>query len=182
MARPTGPRGKSGFYSESGADPRSGLLAFYERVHRAKEEGLDAMALQLVGQIKVELSTPGQGRVYRFARIRRDGTIKRNKRGRILFRTHHASAAGDPPAVDTGKLRNSIDFERITRGVGAQLTGAGPRITTGRRVGTATKYAPWLENGTSRILPRPFMAPAVRKVRTAMGNTLVGRLRSAVGT
>lgn len=59
---------------------------------------------------------------------------------------HKASAPGDPPATDTGTLANSIESKR--EGLSAV-------------VWTEKKYAKWLEFGTRKIAPRPFMAPAV---------------------
>jgi hypothetical protein len=57
------------------------------------------------------------------------------------------SAAGDPPGVDTGKLRNSIRAERERAAQWA--------------ISTDTEYAAHLEFGTSRMAPRPFMAPGL---------------------
>lgn len=177
----SGRKGKGGFFSESGVDPRYGLVALYDRVHEAREEFLDAAAIAVVRQAKVELSTPGRGRVYLKPRFHRDGRRMRSKRGALLYIRHHASAPGDPPAPDSGNLRGSITFERVTRAVGADLTGSAPRLTTARRVGTNVEYAPALEDGTPRILPRPFMEPAIRKVSAAMGQQLVRRFRRVTG-
>jgi hypothetical protein len=57
------------------------------------------------------------------------------------------SAAGDPPGVDTGKLRNSIRAER--------------EKALRWSVSTDTEYGPHLEFGTSRMAPRPFMGPGL---------------------
>lgn len=66
---------------------------------------------------------------------------------RIRGRLHQASAPGQPPANLTGLLQRSIDFEQ--RGWDQMLFGA------------RAEYAPYLELGTSRIDPRPFLRPAV---------------------
>ena len=174
--RPTGGGKRGGFFSESGVDPRYGLRALYDRVYDAKEEFLDAAAIALVRQTKVELSTPGRGRVYLKPRFHRDGRRMRTKRGALMFIKHRASAPGDPPAVDTGNLRGSITFERVTKPLGANVTGGAPRITTARRVGTNVEYGPYLEFGTPRVAARPFLEPAVRKVSVALGRQLRGRL------
>lgn len=65
-------------------------------------------------------------------------------------RMHKASAAGEAPATDTGRLANSIqaDIE------GKQAT-----------VFTNVEYAPWLEFGTQAMEPRPFMYPALELER-----------------
>jgi HK97 gp10 family phage protein len=66
-------------------------------------------------------------------------------------RTHTASAPGQPPMSDTGRLANSITFDRV-----GDLTAT---------VGSALNYAPWLEYGTSRMAARPFFRPAVERMR-----------------
>lgn len=66
-------------------------------------------------------------------------------------RTHTASAPGQPPMSDTGRLANSITFDRV-----GDLTAT---------VGSALNYAPWLEYGTSRMAARPFFRPAIERMR-----------------
>ena len=66
-------------------------------------------------------------------------------------RTHTASAPGQPPMSDTGRLANSITFDRV-----GDLTAT---------VGSNLNYAPWLEYGTSRMAARPFFRPAVERMR-----------------
>lgn len=64
---------------------------------------------------------------------------------------HIASAPGEPPAIDTGNLANSISYEFQDGG----MTGI---------VFTGVEYAPELEFGGARILPRPFFTPASESV------------------
>lgn len=92
-------------------------------------------AQELRTEIVTQLSQPGRGREY--------------QRGNV---THRASAPGDSPAVDSGRLRASI---------GVQKRGEGHY-----RVGTNVEYAPLLEFGTRKMAPRPFMRPAVEKVKS----------------
>ena len=66
-------------------------------------------------------------------------------------RTHQASAPGEAPAVDTGLLINSIQTAeegdlRAVLGVGAE-------------------YGIWLEFGTRRMAPRPFLGPAFEQAK-----------------
>lgn len=77
-------------------------------------------------------------------------------------RTHTASAPGQPPMSDTGRLANSIEFDKV-----------GPLTAT---VGSALNYAPWLEYGTVNMAARPFMRPAVEKVRPKF----IGRLEAII--
>ena len=112
--------------------------------------GLTLAAVTLEGAIKLELSRPGSGRIY----------------GR-----HQASAPGDPPAPDTGTLRASIGHEQTGDTV---------------RVGSSLAQAGTLEFGTVRagrgrrtvIEPRPFMRPALARVRGQLTADVAGELRS----
>jgi len=65
-------------------------------------------------------------------------------------RTHRASAPGEAPATDTGLLANSIK---------AEIDGKKAEIVAD------TEYAAWLEFGTQKMQPRPFMFPAMEKER-----------------
>ena len=56
---------------------------------------------------------------------------------------HVASAPGQPPAVDTGRLRANLDM--------VMMPGE-PRAL----IGPPVDYAPFLEFGTSRMKPRPL--------------------------
>lgn len=62
-------------------------------------------------------------------------------------RLHQASAPGEAPAVDYGVLANSIQVTADPGGLTAF-------------VHTNTEYAPMLEFGSLRVLPRPFLGPA----------------------
>lgn len=73
------------------------------------------------------------------------------KTGRVYTRrgvSHQASAPGEPPATDTGRLVNSITTEYDA----AKLTGT---------VSANTEYAEFLEYGTQTMAERPFMRPAL---------------------
>jgi phage gpG-like protein len=95
------------------------------------ERGIRGATLEGERLVKDELSQPGKGRVYGL---------------------HRASAPGDPPAPDTGRLRNSVSSD--VEAVGNVVTGT---------VSTNAEYAAHLEFGTERIAPRPFMSSLVTK-------------------
>lgn len=91
-------------------------------------------------------------------------------------KAHHPSLPGNPPAPDTGNLRESIRYE--VHNDDGNVYGI---------VGTTQKdpdYGLYLEYGTSdgRIAPRPWLRPAMRKnndfIRTtiakAVKDTLTG--------
>jgi HK97 gp10 family phage protein len=67
-------------------------------------------------------------------------------------RKHRASAPGEPPASDTGFLVNNIKRHMS----GDNLEG---------EVRSRADYSKFLEFGTSKMLPRPFMFPALEKNR-----------------
>lgn len=81
--------------------------------------------------------------------LRQKGTGRVYKRG---ARTHTASAPGNAPASDTGRLRGAVD---------TQVT-----VTSREVIGTIsanTEYALPLELGTSKMAARPFLRPAIEK-------------------
>lgn len=80
-------------------------------------------------------------------------------------RTHRASAPGQPPMTDTGRLANSITFDR-----------AGPLTAT---VGSNVIYALYLEYGTRRMAARPFMRPAVERIRPKFLERIEAAIRGA---
>lgn len=80
---------------------------------------------------------------------------------------HQASAPGESPATDTGTLVSSIEskMEVLRPGVASAV------------VWTEKLYGKFLEFGTSKMEPRPFMTPAVEQNRAkfpkALGNAVV---------
>lgn len=89
------------------------------------------------------------------------------KSGRI-YGKHQASAPGESPASDTGRLAQSI----TTTYDAAKLTGY---------VNVATEYAEALEFGTPRIAPRPYarvsLAEKVEEIREDIAREIAGALR-----
>ncbi len=102
-------------------------------------EPATAAAIVLVDLIKQILSQGGTGRIYK-------------RRGGV----HQASAPGEPPAPDTGNLRNAIGFQIIAPG----------RVGIGVEAGAS--YWRFLEFGTRFIDPRPFLRPAITFGRAGM--------------
>src|SRR4051794_3668243 len=72
------------------------------------------------------------------------------KRGNVI---HRASAPGEAPASDTGRLVNSINTE-VNKSALEAVVKAGSGLV---------KYAKYLEFGTFKIAARPFMFPALEK-------------------
>lgn len=126
--------------------PIKGLDSLTEKLS-AISKGLDAetkKALYLSG-LKIEehakRSIAGGGK-----------TGKVYRRGKV---THVASAPGEAPATDTGRLVNSIHIEAVDNGDAVKVS-AGSGVV---------KYAAMLEFGTSRMEARPFMGPALAKAK-----------------
>ena len=76
-------------------------------------------------------------------------------------RTHRASAAGEAPMSDTGRLASRTLVS--TSGIGAE-------------VWNDTEYAAWLEYGTTKMAARPAWGPAVDKIEPIY----LGRLRAII--
>lgn len=96
------------------------------------------------------------------------GTLERNKEGRGIRwpgNKRTSSAPGDPPARQTGRLMESI---AVTK----RATPQDLRSEVGPRPQQFTNQPPYpvfLEFGTRRMAPRPFMRPSIsallKKVR-----------------
>lgn len=93
-----------------------------------------ATAMQVEANMKTSMSGQKSGIIYQ-----RGG------------KAHQASAPGEPPAIDTGNLVNSVFSEK---------SGPGQAV-----VGASAEYAEYLEFGTSKMAARPFLRPALEKVR-----------------
>jgi len=82
-------------------------------------------------------------------------------------KVHLASAEGEYPAVDSGRLRQSI-----THSVEIEDS------ETVGRVGVNLPYGKYLEFGTSKMAARPWLAPSLEKnrakIKQLLGNALKG--------
>ena len=119
------------------------------------------------GQTERELSKAGSGIVY----LRRRGGMKGFKgkdgwysgrrgqsdwSGKGQYIAHQASAPGEPPAPDYGRLRSSISVSVIGLSPGLK------RILI--KAGNATaNYAEALEKGSAHVKPRPFFAITIER-------------------
>jgi HK97 gp10 family phage protein len=126
--------------------------SFQTAVRLSGTRGLVEAALILERKIKQKLSQPGTGRIY--------------PRGK---KVHQASAPGEPPAVDTGRLRSSIGHDET------QILGE----TISVRVGTNVDYATPLEYGSYKVKPRPFMRPALEEAKPEMSDAVTAELQHA---
>jgi len=99
------------------------------------------------------------------AGLEMEATAKRSiteggKTGRVYQRrsvTHQASAPGQAPASDTGRLVQSINLRTSSSSMAIEIVAGGGSGNV--------RYANALEFGTKNILPRPFMHPAYMENR-----------------
>lgn len=84
--------------------------------------------------------------------------------GAVRRNGSRASAPGQFPMSDTGRLANSVDFNLPTAG---RLTG---------EVGTNVIYGRYLEFGTSRMAARPWLLPSFEKAKVGVE----ARLKKAI--
>jgi len=89
------------------------------------------------------------------------GSGRTYKRG---SKVHTASAEGEPPARDYGTLASSISYEVKVKGVVVEaFVGADDDKIQGKKPMTDPEYALFLELGTSKMSPRPYLVPSLKK-------------------
>lgn len=108
------------------------------------KDGLADVGVEVTNRVRRLLSQPGQGRLYRRPGARGPRSV-----------LHRASLPGEPPAVDTGRLRASYTWR-----TGEDIRG--PYV----EVGTNVEYGPWLEFGTRYMEARPALRPAINSLRS----------------
>jgi HK97 gp10 family phage protein len=112
------------------------LDAVPAKTERAVRAVVRATAMRVEGTAKERIQRPPKtGRLYRTY----------NKR-----KLHRASAPGESPATDSGTLASRVFHEVQAGGFEAS-------------VASDVRYAGYLEFGTRRMAPRPYLAPALRE-------------------
>lgn len=134
-------------------DLKKASVRVQQQVAKELLKGMAASAKRVETDAKRSIASGGKtGRLY--------------KRGSIV---HRASAAGEAPANDTGRLLNSI-VSYVNKLQKNSIEGF---IVAGRGL---VNYAKHLEFGTSNMAARPYMFPAAEKNR----NWIVQRLNQAL--
>ncbi len=89
------------------------------------------------------------------------------KRRTRTGKKHYAARAGLPPAIDLGILRASITHKVKVKGgkVIGKVGSDKDYIAAKAEAGTDVEYAYFLEVGTSKMKPRPYLRPALRRNR-----------------
>ena len=132
------------------------LLAALQKLGRDGEReiarAVQATALEIRGDI-----------VKRYQRGPKTG--KQYTRGNV---THQASAPGEAPATDTGRLASATEYS---------MTGK-----LSAEVSNSVIYGPMLEFGTQSIEPRPAWRPAVADATPKFNRRMETAIRKAMGT
>jgi HK97 gp10 family phage protein len=120
-----------------------------EAFNIAVGDAIEDTVLAIRNEVIDGIRQPGTGRTYE----------KYNPR-----RTHRASAPGQPPATDTGRLISSIyfDLKPLTATVGSRLA-----------------YAYWLEFGTRKMKPRPIWMKTVNRESERLRERIISNLKAA---
>ena len=122
-------------------------------------KSLDLVTIALQKKIRQRLSKAGSGEKY-------PGS------------SYRSSAEGEPPAVQSGQLRNSwIAGSRVKV---RQFKKVSVILNQGVSFGAAAKYGFWLEYGTSRMLPRPFVEPTVSAFKSTAPAVFTKRFKKLV--
>lgn len=124
------------------------LASVQKAAFRGVVRGTEAVKTRMVERI---MNPPKTGRIYRRNTV-----------------SHQASAPGESPASDTGRLAGSITTSYDA-----------PNITG--YVNVATEYAAALEFGTPRVAARPYarvsLAEKVEEIRADIAAEIAGALR-----
>ena len=129
------------------------------------ERGLKIVMIELQTELREKLSQMGTGAGY-FGGAKKLG----------FYRTR--SAPGEPPAVDTGTLRNSVQSKpQYVAGTGmTSIVLAG--LVAG--VNKDARIPRWLEYGTSRMKARPFIAPSLEVIRPSVAGTISDQMQRSI--
>ena len=132
-------------------------------------------ALKKFDTLKKDLETPFREVIAGGAQLIRGEAIKSIQSGAksgIVYekynprRTHRASAPGQAPASDTGNLVSKITIRQD----GKDKT----------NVESNADYSAFLEYGTSKMEPRPFMLPAFEKSKKPIINAVFNRVKKKI--
>ena len=123
------------------------------KVAREIDVALFAAAKQVEGEAKRSIAAGGKtGRVYKRRSV-----------------THQASAPGEAPATDTGRLVNSVTAYPPSNGESSVVAGRG---TVG--------HAAHLEFGTRNMAARPFLFPALEKSKKWIADRLTKAVQKGI--
>ncbi len=105
------------------------------------------------------------GRVYEYYYF--TGPDGKLRQGRKRDKPHQASAPGQYPASDSGQLASSVAF--ILKDGGNTAL-----------VGTNVKHGAYMEFGTSKIAPRPWLLPSFERAKIGVEKELRARMEAKI--
>ena len=117
------------------------------------KQGMQRIGMHLTNMIKKDLTKKSKG------------SVRVVRRGKKVWQ----SLAGTSPNHDTGALRSSILWD---------LGGNNDEVT----VGTTLKYGRYLEDGTKKMKPHPFIKTNAEKHERDMAAILIESIRKKVET
>lgn len=135
-----------------------------------------AKVMNQLGRLSKDMEQPFREVVQGGAQLIRGDAIKDiqtgSKTGKVYEkynprRTHRASAPGESPASDTGNLVRNI---RVKQNTPDEVF-----------VESNAPYSSYLEFGTSKMLPRPFLFPAYERNRDKITKAVFNRILRAIG-
>jgi HK97 gp10 family phage protein len=141
---------------------------------KIKIQNLDE-TLKKFGKLKDELKEPFREVVKGGAQLIRGEAIKSIQTGAksgIVYekynprRTHKSSAPGQPPASDTGNLVRNIRVKQKDK--------------DNVEVQSNAPYSAFLEFGTSKMLPRPFLFPAFEKSKFKITEAVSNKIKQKI--
>lgn len=109
-----------------------------EKIESKLGKAVKKHSLRIAADIRASFKEPKHGRIYYY-------------QGRRI----QASAPGEPPAIRSGQLYQNVYPVFSPSGLQAMIN---PRAK-------GVFYAAWLEEGTSRMAPRPYITPAFDRRR-----------------
>jgi HK97 gp10 family phage protein len=119
-------------------------------MRKGVDDAVAAGGLMMQSEIKKRIQRgPATGRIYK-------------RRGVV----HQASAPGESPMSDTGRLANSVMFDRKGYARASVFSGL--------------MYAAYLEWGTSRMSPRPVWMPVAKQYGPKIRSLIEAALGSAI--
>ena len=131
--------------------------------------------LSQLNKLEKDMELPYQEIVKGGEQFIRGEAIKSNQSGAksgIVYekynprRSHRASAPGQAPASDTGNLVSKIIVKQKSKNI--------------TNVESNADYSAFLEYGTSKMEPRPFMLPAFEKSKKPIINAVFNRVKRKI--
>lgn len=104
----------------------------------------------------------------------------REAQPRVGAKAAQALRAGGARIERSAKINAPVDTGNLRASINTTSTGDGRRGRMTVRVGPTANYAPYVELGTSRMAPQPFLGPAVDEHEDAIIKALADAFGEAL--